>query len=244
MKELEVAHFVQTCILPGADICSGAARFAGRTVSADDVGGDYYDAFVPAEGEMVFLMGDVSGHSISAALVVSMARAAFSGIVDQGVKMPHEIFTMMNKLMIEHLRRVKMMTCFGGYIDKTGKLNCCNAGQSFPFLIRDDGGIESIRQIGYPLGAARKKTLKYLEMQLPHRCRIVMFSDGVVEAMNEDKHPFGYDRLEQLIKTLGWQISNEEFFAAVYGELKRFSGTVPWSDDVTLAVVDYDRSKS
>ncbi len=243
MKELEVAHFVQTCILPGSDICSGAARFAGRTVPADDVGGDYYDAFVPAEGEMVFIMGDVSGHSISAALVVSMARAAFSGIVDQGVKMPHEIFTMMNNLMLGHLRRVKMMTCFGGHIDKSGKLTCCNAGQAFPYMIREDGGVEAIKQIGYPLGAARKKTLKFLEMQLPERCRIVMFSDGVVEAMNEDNQPFGYDRLERLVRRLGWQISNEEFFAALYSEVKKFSGTVPWGDDVTVALLDYDRTK-
>jgi len=244
MKELEVAHFVQTCILPGADICSGGARFAGHTVPADDVGGDYYDAFVPAEGEMVFIMGDVSGHSISAALVVSMARAAFSGIVDQGIKMPHEIFTMMNNLMLGHLRRVKMMTCFGGHIDKDGKLTCCNAGQAFPYMIMEDGTVEAIKQIGYPLGAARKKTLKFLEMQLPARCRIVMFSDGVVEAMNDKNQPFGYERLERLVKKLGWQISNEEFFAAIYKEVRTFAGAVPWGDDVTVAVLDYDRSKT
>ena len=244
MKELEVAHFVQTCILPSADICSAGARFAGRTVPADDVGGDYYDAFVPTEGEMVFVMGDVSGHSISAALVVSMARAAFSGIVDSGVKKPHEIFAIMNNLMLEHLRRVKMMTCFGGHIDKSGLLTCCNAGQAFPYLIKQNGSVEAIKQIGYPLGAAKKKTLKFAEMLLPDRCRLVMFSDGVVEAMNEDNQPFGYERLERLVKKLGCHISNEEFFAAVYCEVRKFAGTVPWGDDVTVALLDYDRSKS
>jgi len=136
-----------------------------------------------------------------------------------------------------------MMTCFGGHIDKSGKLTCCNAGQAFPYMIREDGGVEAIKQIGYPLGAARKKTLKFLEMQLPERCRIVMFSDGVVEAMNEDNQPFGYDRLERLVRRLGWQISNEEFFAALYSEVKKFSGTVPWGDDVTVALLDYDRTK-
>lgn len=243
MKELEVAHFVQTCILPAADICSGAARFAGRTVPADDVGGDYYDAFIPAEDEMVFFMGDVSGHSISAALVVSMARAAFSGIVDQGIKMPHEIFAMMNNLMLVHLRRVKMMTCFGGHVDKNGRLTCCNAGQSFPYLIKEDGSFEAVRQIGYPLGAARRKNLGYIEIDLPPHCRLVMFSDGVVEAMNEDNQQFGYDRLESLIERLGCHLSSEEFFAAVYDEVRKFSGSVPWADDVTLAIFDYDRRR-
>ncbi|MBU1105213.1 MAG: SpoIIE family protein phosphatase [Candidatus Riflebacteria bacterium] len=244
MKELEVAHFVQTCILPSADICSAGACFSGRTVPADDVGGDYYDAFVPADGEMVFVMGDVSGHSISAALVVSMARAAFSCIVDSGVKKPQEIFTLMNSLMLENLRRVKMMTCFGGYIDKTGLLTCSNAGQAFPYLINEDGSVEPIKQIGYPLGAAKKISLKSSQFLLPDRCRLVMFSDGVVEAMNEDDQPFGYERLERLVKRLGRHCSNEEFFAIVYNEVRKFSGTVPWGDDVTVAILDYDRSKS
>jgi hypothetical protein len=244
MKELEVAHFVQTCILPGSDICSGNARFAGRTVPADDVGGDYYDALVPAEGEIVFIMGDVSGHSISAALVVSMARAAFSGIVDLGVKMPHEIFIRMNNLLLEHLRRAKMMTCFGGHIDKNGLMTCCNAGQGFPYLIHEDGRVEAVKQIGYPLGASRKKSLKFTEIQLPPRCRMVMFSDGVIEAMNENNEPFGYDRLERLVKKLGCGISNVEFFNAVYREVRKFSGTVPWGDDVTVALLDYDQNPS
>jgi sigma-B regulation protein RsbU (phosphoserine phosphatase) len=149
----------------------------------------------------------------------------------------------MNNLMLGHLRRVKMMTCFGGHIDKSGKLTCCNAGQSFPYLINENGRVEAIRQIGYPLGAARKKTLKFLEMQLPERCRIVMFSDGVVEAMNEENQQFGYDRLERLVGRLGWRTSNEEFFAAIYKEVREFAGTVPWGDDVTVALLDYDRSK-
>jgi len=241
LKELEVAHFVQTCILPGSDIANAGAVFAGRTVPADDVGGDYYDAFTSENGEITFIAGDVSGHSISAALVVSMARAGFAALFDSGVRMPDEMFVRFNQLMLEHLRRVKMMTCFAGHIDKNGVMTCSNAGQAFPLLIREDGSVEFIRLIGYPLGVARRKTYKAEKISLPARCRLVMFSDGVVEAMNDHGEQFGYDRLEALVKNLGLSCSREEFFAGIYGAVKEFSGQVPWGDDVTVALLDYQK---
>jgi len=239
MKELEVAHFVQTCILPAAAIKAGNSVFSGRTIPASDVGGDYYDAFAVTNNGMVFLMGDVSGHSISAALVVSMARAAFSAIVDYGVVSPAAIFSQMNKLMIEHLRRAKMMTCFAGHISENGLLTACNAGQTYPVLISFDGSIVTVSHCGYPLGVNRKKEFNDFQIQLAGAARLVMFSDGVVEAMNESGEPFGYDRFELLIKKLGCHIECESFFDKILQELRDFSGNVPWHDDVTLAVLDY-----
>lgn len=239
MKELEVAHFVQTCILPAADIKAGRSVFAGRTVPASDVGGDYYDAFAVKEDGLVFIMGDVSGHSISAALVVSMARAAFSAIVDSGVILPEEIFTQMNRLMIEHLRRAKMMTCFAGHVSPDGLLTVCNAGQTYPVLLSADGSSCTVSHCGYPLGVNRKKQFRNLEMELKSPCRLVMFSDGVVEAMNESGEQFGYERFEYLIRKLGCQIERDSFFDAILSELKGFTGDVPWNDDVTIAVLDY-----
>ena len=241
LKELEVAHFVQTCILPSGDITAAGAVFAGRTVPADDVGGDYYDAFTGENGEITFIAGDVSGHSISAALVVSMARAGFAALFDSGVRMPDELFVRFNQLMLEHLRRVKMMTCFAGHIDRSGILTCCNAGQAFPLLIRDDDSVEFIRLIGYPLGVAKRKSYKAQKISLSGRCRLVMFSDGVVEAMNDRGEQFGYDRLEALVKNLGLNCSREEFFAGIYGAVREFSGPVPWGDDVTVALLDYHK---
>ncbi len=239
MKELEVAHFVQTCILPSEAITSGNMTFSGRTVPADDVGGDYFDAFIPASGEMTFVFGDVSGHSVSAAMVVSMARAGFTALLDSGMKFPQEIFAGFNSLMLEHLRRVKMMTCFAGHIDANGTLTCSNAGQTFPLFVKADGSVDSLRMIGYPLGTAHRKAFKYETRQLPAECRLVMFSDGVVEAMNSAGEPFGYERLEKLVGKLGCRCSREEFTASIYTALKEFSGSVPWGDDVTVAILDY-----
>jgi hypothetical protein len=238
MKELEVAHFVQTCILPGNEIATQNTTFLGKTSSAEEIGGDYYDAFAKDEG-LVFIMGDVSGHSISAALVVNMAKAAFCALIDSGLRQPHQIFTSMNRLLLEHLKRVKMMTCFAGLINGDGELNYCNAGQAFPFIL-SDSRVEVLRQVGYPLGAAKKK-FEPASFQLPQYCRIVIFSDGVIEALNEDSQPFGYERLENLVKKLGHRLPREEFISAVFEELAAFTGDIPWADDVTLVVIDHDR---
>ncbi|MFZ5949372.1 MAG: PP2C family protein-serine/threonine phosphatase [Candidatus Rifleibacteriota bacterium] len=239
IKELQVAHFVQTCILPSTDISAANSIFAGQTVPASDVGGDLYDAFSTHEG-MTFVMGDVSGHSISAALVVNMADAAFSALVDQGLYLPQDIFSAMNSLMLEHLGRIKMMTSFAGFVDAAGNLTFSNAGQAYPYLISDDG-VKVLRIAGYPLGAASRKKFKFEKILLPEKCRLLMFSDGIIEAMNEKGEPFGYERLEVLAGELGHQIDRQEFFARIYAELRKFTGSVPWGDDATLVLLDHDR---
>lgn len=236
IKELEVAHFIQTCILPAKAQQIGDTVFYGRTIPADDVGGDYYEALEVNDG-MTFFMGDVSGHSVSAALVVNMADAAFSALVDQGLHLPQEIFAAMNSLMLEHLRRIKMMTAICGHVDFAGRLTWCNAGQAFPFLISDNG-VEILKQVGYPLGAAKKKTFKFETLHLPAQCRLLMFSDGIIEAMNPAGEPFGYERLEALVKKLGWKLDREIFIESVYEELRAFTSGVPWGDDATLVVLD------
>jgi serine phosphatase RsbU (regulator of sigma subunit) len=239
MKDLEIATFVQNCILPTGKTTNGKCTFSGRTVSADEVGGDYYDVFLRESGEMIFLMGDVSGHSISAALVVSMAKAAFGALVDSGLYLPQDIFARMNTLMLSHLNRVKMMTCFAGYIDNDGNLTFSNSGHPFPMLLTKSG-VKSLKQIGYPLGAAKKKKFKFEELPLTEKSRIVMFGDGFIEATNEAGELFGYERFEELVTSLGIDCPIDDFYDKVYQGLKEFSKDVPWGDDVTMAILDYD----
>lgn len=242
LKELEVAGFVQNCILPSEPITAANSSFYGKTVSADDVGGDYFDAFVVEDSKMLFLMGDVSGHSVSAALVVAMVRAAFTALVDSGTSLPQKMFNDMNRLMLTHLKRIKMMTCFAAQITGEGTLTICNAGQSFPFLIDENNDIKVLKQVGYPLGAAKKRKFTAETIKLPPKCRIVMFSDGIIEAMNKNNEQFGYKRLEKIVKEAGCNISQKEFIQNIYEKLDKFSDGIPWGDDVTIVTLDHNRN--
>ncbi|MDD2624229.1 MAG: SpoIIE family protein phosphatase [Candidatus Riflebacteria bacterium] len=241
MKEFAVASFIQETILPSGERRSGSISFAGRTVSADGIGGDYYDAYIPNDNEMLFLLGDVSGHSVSAALVVSMAHAGFAALFEEGIREPSEILKAFNSLMLTNLQRVKMMTCFAAFIDSEGWLHSSNAGQSFPLIVDENGITESIAVVGYPLGSSKR--VKYLQSKtkLPDKCRIVMYSDGIIEALNESGEPFGYERFEKLIKKIRCTGTADDFFELVYATLKEHSGSIPWDDDCTLALVEYER---
>jgi len=77
---------------------------------------------------------------------------------------------------------------------------------------------------------------------LPEKCRIVLFSDGLIEATNENGQQFGYERLEIMVNKLGLDINRKEFIEMAYKELNAFTGAIPWDDDVTLVVVDYQKN--
>ncbi|MDD2623490.1 MAG: SpoIIE family protein phosphatase [Candidatus Riflebacteria bacterium] len=241
MKEFEVASFIQETILPSGERRSGSISFSGRTVSADGIGGDYYDAYLPNDNEMLFLLGDVSGHSVSAALVVSMAHAGFAALFEQGIREPSEILKAFNSLMLNNLQRVKMMTCFAGFIDSEGYLYSSNAGQTFPLIVDENGVIESIAVVGYPLGSSKRVKYKQSKIKLPDKCRIIMYSDGIIEALNESGEPFGFDRFEKLVKKIRCNDTPEDFYNEIYSTLKEYSGSVPWDDDCTIALVEYER---
>ena len=113
-----------------------------------------------------------------------------------------------------------MMTCFAGYIDNEGNLTCSNAGQTFPLIVDEKGNIIKVSVIGYPLGSAKRAKFKQETIKLPDKCRIVLYSDGIIEAMNNKNEPFGYDRFEQLVKKYACKISVEDFKEAIehFGE--------------------------
>lgn len=239
VKELEIASFLQDTILPSGLIENNNVVFHGQTVSADGIGGDYFDVFTPEKNQTMFLFGDVSGHSVGAALVVSMAHAGFSSLFDSNIKEPSEILKSFSNLMLNNLKRIKMMTCFSGFIDEEGNLKCSNAGQTFPLIVDSDGNITKISIIGYPLGSLKRAKYKQETIKLPDRCRIILYSDGIVEAMNEENEPFGYDRLEYLVKEMACKNTIFEFKKRIYQELKKFTKSIPWNDDCSIAIIDY-----
>lgn len=242
MKELEIATFLQETILPTEPIVCKSLNFTGRTISLDGVGGDYYDAFTYNEKEMLFVIGDVSGHSVSAALVVSMAHAAFSYFYELGITNPQEILQSINSLLLTNLQRVKMMTCFVGHINGEGVLTSSNAGQAFPIIVDEDGFIEYVSNISYPLGSSKRAKYLLKETILPDRCRIILYSDGIAEAVNDKGEFFGYDRLERFIKKYACNGTPEDFYNDFFAHFLEFTGAVPWNDDCTLAIIEYNKS--
>lgn len=241
MQQLQIATFLQNTILPTNKTLNENISFTGVTVSADDIGGDYYDVFIPQKNQMMFLFGDVSGHSVGAALVVSMAHAGFASFFDDGIKDPSIMLNQFNSLMLNNLKKAKMMTCFAGFIDDNGNLTYSNAGQTFPLIVDEYGNIKKISYIAFPLGVTERTKYDSETIKLPDKCRIVLYSDGIAEAMNNENEPFGYDRIEQAVREVACKNTADFLKERLYKELKNYTKETPWNDDCTIAIIEYNR---
>jgi len=237
MAELEVARVIQQKLLPTAAIAAPRAVFFGRSIMTSEVGGDYYDARVDANGNLYFMIGDVSGHGVSAALVVAMAKAGFGAILREGIASPAALLARMNNLLVQTIRRVKMMTAMAGVVGADGSLVLSNAGHCYPFVVRGLGNATMIEDIsGVPLGAMSRTRYRDVPVQLDAGHHLVVITDGLVEAQNEHTEQLGYDACLELMRDV-WRPSAPELIDEILVRLRRYCGTRPWGDDVTVAVI-------
>ncbi len=235
--ELAVAKAVQERLLNPEPIASGPWTFEGFTRMSQEVGGDYFDCRLLPGGEIAFVIGDVSGHGVSAALVVAMVKAIFSGLIRRGLSEPQAILRRMNQLLFQTVRQSKMMTCLGGIAFPDGSLKLANAGHCFPYLVEDPDNIEFTRlKPGFPLGMKARMEYEGFEFPMKSGSHLVLFTDGFPEAVNAAGDVLGYQRMKPMIRA-AWDRSTRVYTRNLVGTLEDFTRPVPWGDDVTVAIL-------
>jgi len=239
LREMEVARTIQADLLPQKRMQFGNYAIVGKNIMTRSVGGDYFD-FIQIRPDLIaIILGDVSGHGVSAALVGAMAKAAFSILCPRFPEQPEEVLKRINMALLTQLHRSKMMTCFLGILDpKNDCIFFSNAGQSYPLLVSKDGKAEYVKAPSYPLGVRAKVTFQKLTMDLKNRT-LVLYSDGLIEAMNEQEKMFGYDSFVQTSEIAAMD-SGKDIADSILEKVRAFSGSVPWADDVTIVVVQSD----
>ncbi|MFZ2958802.1 MAG: SpoIIE family protein phosphatase [Candidatus Ozemobacteraceae bacterium] len=241
MEELEIASLIQKKILLSGPISTGPFVFSGFNVMTCQVGGDYYDARIAVDGSLAFVIGDVSGHGVSAALVTAMAKAAFHSQIRSGALSPAAVLNGMNDVLFAQLRRIKMMTLQAGFARPDGSVTISNAGHPYPFFVHPGNpcDIQMVKQIGFPIGTRLKPNYKDLDIDVPSGSRLLLYTDGFCEASNEHQQPLGYPGLASLIgEVVRHPVTSEELMRELLEKLRSFTGSVPWADDVTLAILD------
>jgi hypothetical protein len=236
LKEMELAGVVQATILPDKAVRVGRYEIFGVNVMTQGVGGDYFD-FLPLGGGMLaVVLGDVSGHGISAALVAAMAKAGFSILCRRYPEEPEKVLERMNREFLEQLNRAKMMTGFLGILDyASDRLICANAGQCYPALLKPGEPASFLRFPSNPLGVRKKATFSREHLVLGDAA-VVFYSDGIVEAFDESGRMFGYERFSGLLQEI-ISLPEDEFKLELEKRVRTFTGTVPWGDDVTYVVI-------
>ncbi len=236
LREMELSSAIQSRLLPVSDLRLGNIELSGRNTMTQAIGGDFFDFIPVSEGKTAVVMGDVAGHGVSAALVVAMAKAAFTILCREGTPSPAAILAEVNRQFLQMLKRRKMMTCFIGILDSgTGVFSYANAGQCFPILAGKNG-VGFLKGDSNPLGVLGKARFASGEVRI-RESALVLYSDGLAEATNAEGKPIGYDRFATFAREALQRGGTRNPLDILLEKVRGFTDPVPWADDATLVLI-------
>jgi serine phosphatase RsbU (regulator of sigma subunit) len=232
--ELEVARELQRGLLPREAPSLDEYRFAHSYRTANEVGGDYYDFLPLPDGRLALVVGDASGHGIAAGLLMAIANATLKTAIDVDPE-PERAVSILNRTLCRTGDSRAFMSLFYGVLDPaTGALDYVCAGHPYPLLRRRRGTLEELGQGGLPLGLKEDLTPRVGTTRIDPGDLVLLYSDGLVEAVREDGEAFGYERLARLLAEVA---SPQAMHDHVLTEFDRFVGDRPLHDDLTLVIV-------
>jgi sigma-B regulation protein RsbU (phosphoserine phosphatase) len=196
-RELELAHDLQLKLLPSPAVLQGDAVVAARCLPADSVGGDFYTFSRLGKGRVGVMLGDVASHGFSAALVMALVMSA-AGIHAASSMTPDETLSALLESLSTELARTEMhFSVFYGVLDpESRRLSYANAGHPHAFRVPRVGEPERLEATAPPLGLATAGNIQ--RRQVPWSVGtdlLVLWTDGLVDARNDDGEPFGEHRL-------------------------------------------------
>lgn len=238
-SDLRIASEIQHAILPtNKDVLpKDLYDMATLMDPAKDVGGDFYDYFKTDEDRLGFVMADVSGKGVPAALFMAVSRTLLkaTGIRDLVSK---DCMTSVNDLVCGESVDGMFVTVFYGRLNiLTGEIDYTNAGHNPPYVVHASGKVEMVPPQGnMVLGAVENFQYRNDKITLEKGDMLFTFTDGVTEAMNAAGEQFGEERLEKLLAKCGGKTS-QETIDTVRAAVAEWAGETEQSDDVTMLVI-------
>jgi serine phosphatase RsbU (regulator of sigma subunit) len=234
--ELKQARDIQMGLVPMRPLRSGSWEAAGRIEPARMVGGDAFSYYALPDGKLSVAIADVSGKGVPAALLMSSVQASLRAFCDGSWPIP-EAMGHVNRSVARAAQSGKFITMFYGEVDGlNGRLRYSNAGHNYPMVRRADGSIERLQTGGLPLGVFDDSQFAQGETPFAPGDSLLLYSDGVSEALDPSGAEFGEDRLERLWREHGAR-PTAEVLDLLLSELGSFRGAAGQSDDITLVVV-------
>lgn len=233
--ELRLARKIQLRLLPKTDFNVSDLEIAARAIPAKEVGGDFYD-IIPKGNSTYFLMADVSGKGVSAALYASMLKGIVSSLVLMSDNLK-EIVIKLNKLLSPHLKPFSFITLNLARIENR-LLTYVRIGHQPALIYRPFEGIEYLTSSGLGLGVGNEKEfekhIEVLEIPLQRGDVVVFFTDGLSELGKEEM--FGFKRLEEILKR-NFNFPVEFILEKILKEAINFYGEEHVPDDIALLIV-------
>ena len=236
--DLAVAREIQQAILPRIfppfPEEANTLDIAADMNAAKDVGGDFYDFFRIDNDRIGFTIADVSGKGVPAAIFMAVARTLIRATGIRGVS-PAECMTYINALLSQESVNYMFVTVFYGiYNIRTGEVTYSNAGHNPPYLMKADGTVEEL-PLSKDIVAGAIDDYEFTEdtLQLEKGDTLLLFTDGVTEAIDKDEKDYGDERLRKLLGQCS-KLSCQEIVDKVKADVKAFVGEAEQSDDITL----------
>ena len=212
-------------------------------IPAKYVGGDLYEFFLVGENKLFFVIGDVSGKGVPAALFMTMALAVIRSYVIAG-RSPSETLRRANNVLALRNERCTFVTIFCGLLDtETGHLLYANGGHNPPILMDGEGGVTFLEAEGTAIGAIEDLEFQERELILKADQGLFLYTDGVTEAIDQKEELFSDQRLLGVLNVRHRAFTAEQIIARVNGQLTEFVGNAPQFDDITALALFY-RGKS
>ena len=238
--ELKLAATIQDSALPkNFNLPAKNIDLHALMTPAKEVGGDFYDFFYIGTDQLCLVIADVSGKGVPAALFMMRAKTAIKNYARSGMG-PAEVFAKVNDTLCEGNSADMFVTVWIGFLDlRTGRMQCANAGHEYPVLMRAGGEYELLKdKHGLVMAAMDGITVPEYEIQLNPGDRILVYTDGVPEAINEKKEAYGAERLVSRLNRV--RNSTQEYILQdILQDIRNFAGTAEQFDDITMLGLTY-----
>ena len=236
-NELDVASKIQQSILPTRFPATNNYDVFGAMEPARNVGGDFYDIFMLESGHIGLAIADVSDKGVPASLFMMSSRTLLKGTAI-GIPEPGHVLRDVNDLLYEDNDAAMFVTViYAAYSPDSGRVTYANGGHNPPLIVHTDGSSTLLKPIGgLALGVAPGMMFPQDTIHLAPNETLVLYTDGVTEAMDADHEEFGVERLQAIFAGAppsGAREATEAIFDAVHA----FAGDTPQSDDITCLSV-------
>lgn len=238
--ELAIASSIQLSLLPRELSQLPGVQLAASCRSAQQVGGDFYDVLRVSDHELLFVIADVMGKGVPAAMFAAILRTLVRALPEL-TRQPAALLARINRLLFDELSGVDMfitaqLVCFDA---RAGRLTAASAGHC-PLLVASPAGdaVQEILPAGMPLGVQVDTRFTEEMLQLPAQARVLIYTDGLSEALNPQGERFGQERLAEWFQAVArGRQSAEELKQSLTETLRRFQSNQPLNDDQTFLIM-------
>jgi serine phosphatase RsbU (regulator of sigma subunit)/catechol 2,3-dioxygenase-like lactoylglutathione lyase family enzyme len=237
-QELEIAKQVQARLFPQKFPPLKTLEYAGTCIQARKVGGDYYDFLDLGAGRLGFVIGDISGKGIAAALLMANLQANLRSQCAIALDQPQRLLCAVNQLFCENTLDGAFATLFfAEYDDNAGTLRYANCGHLPAVVLRTNGSVELLHATGTVLGIFKEWDCTIGELQILSGDILALYTDGITESYNAADEQFGEERLIAALRAHGGRCS-QALLESIVAEVQRFSPREQ-HDDITLIIAKY-----